>query len=423
MVAFGRPLYRAGMVSRWLVARALVEPAGVPAPRRRRGADAQVPRVGAARDPRVGPGPHQRHRARDAHRGHRPHRLRRGPRPHPPAPGRRAPRLPHLGVTRGDRGAAGAVPRVSTRPSPAGPASTRPGRYTGEVEFYSYGPFKAEAIAQAAAERGHRPGRLVRLLGLGHRPAHARGGGPSGGRQPRSRPGPGRRASASGRCCSSATASRCASASACRRAVRRRWASASWSCVGATAIGGVVAVAPPPLEHRRRTAARTDQRARHAPAAQRRRSRRLGSGPQASCSFFTAKAARATTTTRTKSFFMGASLGAVGRPCAAAAGPGEARAAPGKVIRTKAPPSGDVVAGLDPTALGSGQGGHDGQAQPGAARVAAPGRVGAHEALEGDRQHRRREARARRRPRSARPARPFAWTSTSHPGRRRGAGR
>ncbi len=66
------------------------------------------------------------------------------------------------------------------------------GRYAGEMEFYAYGPFKAEAMRDAGRGRGPRPGRVLRLLGLLHRPAHARGGRPSRGGQPGPGPGQGR---------------------------------------------------------------------------------------------------------------------------------------------------------------------------------------------------------------------------------------
>ena len=62
MVAFGPPLYRAGMISRWLVARALWSQFVF----QRMGADEERMRKfresGPAHHPGVGPGPHQRHR-------------------------------------------------------------------------------------------------------------------------------------------------------------------------------------------------------------------------------------------------------------------------------------------------------------------------------------------------------------------------
>ena len=59
------------------------------------------------------------------------------------------------------------------------------GRYTGEMEFYAYGPFKAEAIAGTGRARGDRPGRILGLLRLLHRPPDAGGGRPPRRRQPR----------------------------------------------------------------------------------------------------------------------------------------------------------------------------------------------------------------------------------------------
>ena len=65
------------------------------------------------------------------------------------------------------------------------------GRYTGRMAFYAYGPEKATAMRELAAASRDRPGRQQRLLGLGHRSAHARGRGPAGRRQRRPRPGQG----------------------------------------------------------------------------------------------------------------------------------------------------------------------------------------------------------------------------------------
>ena len=85
------------------------------------------------------------------------------------------------------------------------------GRYAGEMEFYAYGPFKAEAMRELAeAEASTWP--EFGLLGLVHRPAHARGGGATGGRQPRSGSGQGRPRTG-GRSCSSPNRSGCATGS------------------------------------------------------------------------------------------------------------------------------------------------------------------------------------------------------------------
>ena len=105
------------------------------------------------------------------------------------------------------------------------------GRYAGEMEFYAYGPFKAEAMRALAEERGPRPGRVVGLLGLLHRPPHARGGRPPGGGQPRPGAGQGGQASASGRSCSSPSRCGCATGSACR------------ACSTTATAAGVTAVA------------------------------------------------------------------------------------------------------------------------------------------------------------------------------------
>ena len=63
------------------------------------------------------------------------------------------------------------------------------GNYTGEVAFYAYGPFKADAIRRDRRPRIHRPLRLVRVQRLDHRPSDAGGGRSSG----RGESGPGAR--------------------------------------------------------------------------------------------------------------------------------------------------------------------------------------------------------------------------------------
>ena len=50
------------------------------------------------------------------------------------------------------------------------------GRYTGEIAFYAYGPNKADAIRELAAERGYDLAGCFAYSRLLHRPAHARGG-------------------------------------------------------------------------------------------------------------------------------------------------------------------------------------------------------------------------------------------------------
>ena len=158
MVAFGRPLYAAGMISRWLCCRALWSQTDLPLPRRRRGAHAQVPRVGAAhhrgwdqariralvRDTLIEViEPIVYDEALDLIREHQ-------------AAGRRvfiisaspeeivAPLAQYLGVDE----AIASRARLDDD-----------GRYTGEVEFYSYGPYKAEAILEVAELGRHRPRR------------------------------------------------------------------------------------------------------------------------------------------------------------------------------------------------------------------------------------------------------------------------
>ena len=54
------------------------------------------------------------------------------------------------------------------------------GRYTGQIEFYCYGERKADAARDNRPRPRARPGRLLRLLRLDHRPAAARDGGQPG---------------------------------------------------------------------------------------------------------------------------------------------------------------------------------------------------------------------------------------------------
>ena len=146
--------------------------------------------------------------------------------------------------------------------------------------------------------------------------------------------------------------------------------------VGASVVGrrsaarGVVALAPAIPPASAVVDAGAIERARRAWPG---RGRRRRSGPQASCSFFTAKAARATTTTRTKSFFMGGSLGA-GQPGSSPVSPGAGpNGPPGS---RSAPEPRRPACRCRPRSWrpGPGQRRHDGQAQPGAAGVSAPGR-------------------------------------------------
>ena len=152
MVAFGGPLYRAGLISRWLLLAGALRPARLPLPRRRRGAARADARVGAARSPRAGTrrSVARHRRATRSTEVDRADRLRRGARAHPRAPGR-GPQGLHRRRRR---------PRRSSRRSPEylgvdEAIATRAeldddGRYTGEVEFYAYGPYKAEAMREVA---------------------------------------------------------------------------------------------------------------------------------------------------------------------------------------------------------------------------------------------------------------------------------
>ncbi len=181
------------------------------------------------------------------------------------------------------------------------------GRYTGEVEFYNYGPSKAEAILAAAAAHDIDLSRsyaysdsatdLPMLEVVGHpvavnpdrdlaRVARQRelGGAPV----------PQRRAPAPARAHAGASpdGDGCGGLGGGRRG-RHRVGVVAAATGGARAHHPRLARSRPP-DSRPLDGAGPGGRAR----------------PQASWSFFTAKAASATTTTRTRSFFMRASLGA-----------------------------------------------------------------------------------------------------------------
>ena len=309
MVAFGRPLYRAGMVSRWLIARALwsqllFDVRGADEERMRRYRESAL-RMHAG----LGPGARERDRARDPDRGDRPDRLRRSARPHPGAPGRGPSRVPRLGVTGGDRRSAGALPR-----SRRGDRQPRPSRRPRSLH-------RRGRVLQLRALQGRSDARRPRcattststrayaysdsatdlpmLEVVGHpvavnpdRELAARGTRARLGRaavQPRRAAARSREHAAAAPGCSRRRRVR-----HCRRARRR----------------GLVAAAPPDDD------ASSELRAggaRHVPPVAGERGLPDG-GAQASCSFFTAKAASARRTTRTSSFFMAGSIGAPGGP-------------------------------------------------------------------------------------------------------------
>ena len=273
MVAFGPPLYRAGMISRWLVARALWSQFVF----QRMGADEERMRKFRESALRITRGWDQARisaivrdtltevidpivydEALDLIREHQ-------------AAGRRvylisaspeeivAPLARYLGVDE----AIASRARLDDD-----------GRYTGEVEFYSYGPFKAEAIVEAAVLHDIDLDGVLRLLGLGHRPAHARGRRSPGGGQPRPGAGPGGAATGAGRCASSATASRCANGSTCPRPARTAVGAAGLVIVVAAGRRGVVALAHPTPPARAAIAGRSGHRDdRAARGAWRRRGR------------------------------------------------------------------------------------------------------------------------------------------------------
>ena len=194
MVAFGRPLLPGGSDLAAPAARAALRPARLPVPRRGRGAAGQRMRDSVLRaDRRAGTRPTcADRRARPSTRSSsRSCSTRRSTssasttpraaacsscRPHPRRSSRRSRR--HLGVDE----AIATRARVDAQ-----------GRYTGDVEFYCYGPNKAEAMREIAEATGHRPRRVLRLLRLGHRHPDARGRRPPGRGEPRPGAGPGRR--------------------------------------------------------------------------------------------------------------------------------------------------------------------------------------------------------------------------------------
>ena len=190
----------------------VVERAGLPPPRGRRGADAALsasPRCGSPAGgsaPRIAPlvretltdviDPIVYAEALELIRA---------------APGRRAPGVPRLRVTRGDRPPARRVPRGRPGHRQPGRASTRAAATPARSTSTRYGPYKAEAIREVAERASTSicpPATPTATRSptcrCCERSATLRG-------QPRPRSGPCGPARASGRCCSSATASRCVS--------------------------------------------------------------------------------------------------------------------------------------------------------------------------------------------------------------------
>ena len=117
-------------------------------------------------------------------------------------------------------------------------SEVRDGVYTGRPAGpFTYREGKAEAIRELAAERGHRPGRVVRLLGLGVRPADAARRRPPGGGATRT---PSSERGARGGLADHALRQARAPAEARRGASGR---SRSWAAVGATWRRGLAAAA------------------------------------------------------------------------------------------------------------------------------------------------------------------------------------
>ena len=184
IAAFGRPLYRGGLINRRLVARALGLPAHLPPPGGERAEAGQGARVDADPDQGVGPGPDPGDRARGAGGDGGADHLRRGARPHRGAPGRRLQGVPGLGITRGHRAPPGRTPgRRRGHRQPGGGGRGGPvRRRDGVLRLRSV---QGRGHAGARRDRGIRPGGVVGLLRLLHRHPHARGGRPPRGREPR----------------------------------------------------------------------------------------------------------------------------------------------------------------------------------------------------------------------------------------------
>ena len=199
---FGRAAYRAGLLGRRAAARRrLGQPPLPPAGRHRRGhRRAARARLGVAAGVRV----------RDLERlgpdvlagvlpRIYPQMLARRPR----APGRRAARVHrHRGLS-GARPAAGHRARASTARSARSSPRRSTACYTGRPRARSSTARPRRTRSRSSPARGHRPDGVLRLLGLGVRPADApRGRQPDRG-QPRQPRWPRSRARRAGRCCAS----------------------------------------------------------------------------------------------------------------------------------------------------------------------------------------------------------------------------
>ena len=191
MVAFGRPLYRAGMISRWLVVRALwsqliFEHRGADEERMRKFRESALRITRGWDQARISAivrdtlteviDPIVYDEALDLIRQHQ---------------ARRPARVPRVGLTRGDRRAPRALPgrrRGHRQPGRA----RRVGPLHGRGRVLQLRSVQGRCHAPRGGRARHRPRRVLRLLRLGHRPPDARGGRPSVRRQPRPRPGPDR---------------------------------------------------------------------------------------------------------------------------------------------------------------------------------------------------------------------------------------
>ncbi len=158
--------------------------AHLPPVRRGREAARAHPRVDARPHQGVGPRPGAPDRPRDAARDDRADHLRRGARADGGPPHRRRPRLPRVGLPRGDRPAAGRAARRRRRHQLGG-RDRRRGPLHRADGLLRLRPGQGRGHGGAGRPHRHRPRRVDRLLGLGHRPAHARGGRAPGRRQPR----------------------------------------------------------------------------------------------------------------------------------------------------------------------------------------------------------------------------------------------
>ena len=187
VLAFGRPFYREGLLSRRAIVKSMYAADRLHARRRGRVQDGRGPRGDAVAHQGLAAGPRRVDRRRDARRRDLAHRLRRGPGALRRAPPRRSDRGDRLVLPRRGREAARCVPR--RRPCDRDPRAHRRGRCVhrraGVLRVRS-----AQGDRDRRVRRGERdrPRGLVRLLGLDHRRPDARRRRPPRGGEPRQGP-------------------------------------------------------------------------------------------------------------------------------------------------------------------------------------------------------------------------------------------